>query len=155
METIEVLYQAPDGETGKTINMKVIKPDHTEDATQAAVLTEIGTTGRYYGSFQADAPNWSCQFEDASGGGKALKLIDSSIWGILNVVTVVADIQTAVGNISTAIGDLQTLSATMDGKLDTVGSILVAMASDLTAVATQLGDVEDKIDEIKSPPMVG
>lgn len=155
METIEVLYQAPNSESGRTINMKVYKPDHTEDATQAAALTEIGTTGRYYGSVDVDAPNWECHFEDAAGGGKAIKLIDKLIWGVLNLITVVGDIQTAVDNVSTAIGDLQTLAGTMDGKLDSLGADLTSVGGLVTSLGSQLGVIEGKIDDIKTPPQVG
>lgn len=155
METIEILYQASDGASGKTINMKVFKPDHTEDMTQAAVLTEVGTTGRYYGSVDVDAPNWECHFEDAVGGGKAVKLIDKLIFGVLNLITVVSGIQTAVDNVQTAITDLQTLAGTMDGKLDTLGTDITGLTSAVTGLGTELGVIEGKIDDIKSPPMIG
>jgi hypothetical protein len=154
MKTFEIIYQAAGAGTGKTVNMKVFKPDHSEDAAQAAVLTEVGTTGRYYGSFDADAPDWSVNIED-SAGGKSVKHFGKDRWDSHGVADAVANVQTAVDAVNTAIGTLQSLTATIDGKIDAVGLDVGGLVTSVAGLATELGVIEGKIDDLESPSMIG
>lgn len=153
-KTFEVIYQAAGAGSGKTVDMKVFKPDHTEDATQAATLTEIGTTGRYYGSFVADEADWSVQVED-SVGGKCIKHYGKDAYDSSGIATLVGDVQTAVDNVASAITTLQTLADTVDGKIDAIDANVDGLVTGVAALATQLGVIEGKIDELESPPMIG
>jgi len=73
-ESIEVTYQAGNGESGLTINMQVVKPDKTFVPGGPVVLTEIANSGRYYGSFVPSVEGeWSVQAERADGTGKMTK----------------------------------------------------------------------------------
>lgn len=103
----EVRYQAPGCQSGKTVQMNVYKPDDSLDATQSVTMTEIGTTGRYKGSFIADAPNWSVHVSD-DAGGKQIKLFDKPAWDSHGVADLVADLQAAVDAVATVVDDIQT-----------------------------------------------
>lgn len=112
-KTFQVRYQAPGGQSGlTTVQMNVYKPDDTLDAPQSVVLTEIGSTGRYKGSFIADEPNWSVHIADGAGG-KAVRLFDKAMWdshGVADAVdTLVAAVDIVadgVANILTQVGSL-------------------------------------------------
>lgn len=72
-EAIEVFYQAPNALSGKIVQMQVY------DGTHAAygvllTLTEIGASGRYYGTFTPDAEgNWAVTIQVDNGTGKVIK----------------------------------------------------------------------------------
>lgn len=153
-KTFEVIYQAAGAATGKTVQMDVYKPDKSKDIAQSATLTEIGTTGRYYGSFDADAADWHVEVED-DAGGKCVKHYDKAAYDVVGVSALVADVQTAVDNVASAITTLQTLTGSIDGKIDIVDTNVDTLVSDVTSLATALGIVEGKIDALESPPMIG
>jgi len=73
-ESIEVQYQAGNGDSGLTIKMRVVKPDKSYVPGDPVVLTEVGNSGRYWASF---VPNiigdWSVQVEKADGTGKVTR----------------------------------------------------------------------------------
>ena len=82
-ESIEVQYQAGNGESGLTINMKVVKPDKTFVAGDPVVLTEVGNSGRYWSSFVPDSEGeWSVQVEQANGTGKVTKAFSVGIYHV-------------------------------------------------------------------------
>jgi len=64
----QVLYQAAGAESGLIVTMDVYRPDYTKDVDQSGLANEIGTTGRYYMSFAADAPGWFVLIHDNVGG---------------------------------------------------------------------------------------
>ena len=73
-ESIEVIYQAGNGDSGLVINMQVVKPDKTFVDGDPIVLVEVGNSGRYYGSFVPDVEGeWSVQVEREDGTGKMTK----------------------------------------------------------------------------------
>lgn len=73
-ESIEVQYQAGNGESGLTILMKVVKPDKSFVLGDPVTLTEVGNSGRYWASFVPDSMGeWSVQVERADGTGKVTK----------------------------------------------------------------------------------
>jgi hypothetical protein len=73
-ESIEVQYQAGNGESGLTIRMEILKPDKSKVSGGPFNLTEIGNSGRYFGSFVPDViGEWSVQLERADGTGKGVK----------------------------------------------------------------------------------
>ena len=92
MKTFEVIYQAAKTRTGLTVQMDVYDAAKVLDAAQSLPMTEIGTTGRYYGSFTADGPNWHVQINDGMGGS-AVKQFGPEVYdaaGISAAVDVVA-----------------------------------------------------------------
>ncbi len=154
MKTFEILYQAAGAGTGKTVQYDVFKPDKTLDATQSGTANEIGTTGRYHKTFDADTPGWTIEISD-SAGGKAVKHIDQGRWdahgmagGINGVILAVADVQTAVDAAAVII-------ASVDTKVDSLGLAVGGVQTDVTALGNALAAIDVKIDDISAPPMVG
>jgi hypothetical protein len=146
-KTFEIVYQAAGAATGKDVQVDVYKPDKTLDATQSGLATEIGTTGRYYKSFDADAPGWFCEISDEDGG-KAVQHFGKRRWDGHGVADAVADVQTAVDAVAVAIATLDATVTGMDGKVDTIGT-------DVTALGTQLTDVQAAVAALTAPPMMG
>ena len=107
-KTFEVRYQAPGGQSGlATVQMNVYKADDTLDAVQSVLLMEIGTTGRYKGSFVADAPNWSVHISDGAGG-KAVKLFDKPAWDSHGVADLIEDLVGAVEAVADGVASILT-----------------------------------------------
>lgn len=154
MKLMQVKYQAAKAASGLVVNMDVFKPDNTPDAAQSVAMTEVGTTGEYYASFNADAPDWYVKCRDVNGGA-AIKHFDKSIYDTYGIAALVADVQTAVNSVATAITTLQSLTGTVDGKIDIVDTNVDTLIAGVTALASSLGVIEGKIDDIGSQPMIG
>jgi len=153
-KTFEVLYQAAGAGTGKTVQYDVFDETKTLVPGESGTANEIGTTGRYYKAVNMLNPGWTVEISD-DAGGKAVKHIDQDKWdahgvggGINTVISAVADVQTAVDNANTAIGDVNTLLGTVDGKAD---SMITALAD----LGLAIDVLDDKLDNLQAPPMVG
>jgi len=153
-KSFEVIYQAAGSITGLTVQCDVYKPDHTKDDVQSGVMAEIGTTGRYYKAFDAEAENWSVQCSDPNGG-KAVKVYDKSAYDAHGVAGLVADVQTAVDNVSSAISTLQSAVTGIGTDTDQILVDVAAVDSAVSALTSQLTTVEGKIDALEAPPMIG
>ncbi len=153
-KTFEVMYQAAGSATGKTVQMDVYKPDHTKDAGQSGAMTEVGTTGRYYKSYDADAPNWSVEISD-NAGGKAVKHYDQSAYDSHGVAALVGDVQTAVTAIASAVLTLQTAVTGVATTEATISTDVASLATAVAALATQLTSVGNTVTSLESPAMVG
>lgn len=160
-KTFEILYQAAGAGTGKTVQFDVYKPDKSLDAVQSGAGAEIGTTGRYHKSFDADAPGWFVEISD-DAGGKAIKHIDQDRYdahgiegGIAGVITAVGNVQTAVNGLVIAVGDLNTALGETDGKVDGLVTGQGAIQTAVGGLATTLAAMDIKIDGLVAPPMVG
>lgn len=154
MKTFETIYQAAGAGTGKTVQFDVYKPDKTLDATQSGMATEIGTTGRYHFSFDADAPGWSCEISD-NAGGKAVKHFGKDKWDSHGVADAVADVQTGVNAANSALAALDSAITGIDSKVDAIDTNVTGVATAVTALGTQLSTIEAKVDALAQPPMVG
>lgn len=66
--TREFVYQTAGAATGLLVQYEVFRPDKTLDSDQSGVASEIGTTGRYFGSFTCDGPGWIVMINDEAGG---------------------------------------------------------------------------------------
>ena len=153
-KTFEIIYQAAGAGTGKVVQIDVYKPDKSKDIGQSGLATEIGTTGRYYKSFDSDAPGWFVEISD-NAGGKAVKHFDKDVWDSHGIADAVADIQTAVDAVVSAI-------ATLDMAIGGIGTDLSAIGDDVNGIKTvtdglntALAAISDKLDALESPPMVG
>jgi hypothetical protein len=115
-ESIEVTYQAGNGESGLVINMQVVKPDKTFVPGGPVALTEIANSGRYYGSFVPSIEGeWSVQAERADGTGKMTKAFSvgtSNVKHIATTLELVAgkldDQDTNLGVVHTKVDDIKT-----------------------------------------------
>jgi hypothetical protein len=153
-KVFEVLYQCANAATGKNVQVDVYKPDKSLDAAQSGLATEIGTTGRYYKSFDADAAGWFVEISD-NAGGKAIKHYDKDAYDSHGVAALVADVQTAVDNVASAISTLQSTVTGVDTVVDGIATDVVGITTAVAALETHLGVIEDKIDDLSAPPMVG
>jgi len=161
MKTFEILYQAANAATGKAVQFDVYKPDKSIDAVQSGVGAEVGTTGRYHKSFNADAPGWFVEISD-DAGGKAIRHIDQAQYdahgvtgGLTAVITAVADVQTGIDAVAAAITGLNTSLGTVEGKVDDVKTVADGITTVVGALATTLAGMDVKIDLLGNPPMVG
>lgn len=106
-KTFEVIYQAAGAATGLMVQVDVFKPDKSQDLTQSGVATEIGTTGRYYKSFDADAPGWVAEISDTNGG-KAVQKFGKPEFDGHGVADAVADVQTGIAALATTLAAIET-----------------------------------------------
>lgn len=125
-KTFEVIYQPGGAATGRTVNIDVFKADKSKDTVQSGTATEVGVTGRYHFNFDAEEPGWFVEISD-NAGGKACKHFDKPVWDSHGVGDSVTAVAAAI--------------VVVDGKVDDLG--------------TQLTAVEDKVDALQAPPMVG
>ena len=146
-KTFEVLYQAPNAATGATVTVDVYKADKTKDTVQSGPATEIGTTGRYYKDFDADAPGWHAEISD-DVGGKAVKAFGKPEYDSHGIVELVGDVQTAVDAVQSSVDALGVLLGSVDGKVD-------GLQVDLTATLAALSAQDVKLDGLGNPPMIG
>lgn len=90
-EPIRVIYQAGKGATGLTVNMTVYDEVGALDASMTAVMTPIGSTGRYSAQFTPDAEGlWLVHVDDNVGG----KAVSSYAVGSTNVSEIGATVTT-------------------------------------------------------------
>jgi len=129
-EAIKVFYQAPNAATGKTVNMEVYDETNTIVVGGPTVLTEVGSSGRYQGTFTPDAAgDWSVQIQISDGTGKVVKAYSVGSYNVDTIGTDVAAVDSALTTVDTVLG-------TVDGKVDDVDSVL-------TTVDTAVGNLND------------
>lgn len=152
-DVIEVTYQAAGATSGLTdVTMVIYDEGHALDAINYpdVVLTEIGSTGRYYGSFTPDTiGNWTVLIDSATTPGKVVKKYkvgnhsENSIGALIE----------ALNDLSSA--DVSAVLAAYDGptkaELDTAESNIRGVDNDT------LKSISDQIDGLPSsaPPMLG
>lgn len=134
-ESIEVQYQAGNGESGLVINMKIVKPDKTFASADPVALTEIGNSGRYYGSFVPDAEGeWSVQVERADGTGKMTKAFSV---GAYHVEDLGAKLDLAVGKLNDQDENLGVVQTKVDN-IKTNTEKIPAMEADIAQIKQSL-----------------
>jgi hypothetical protein len=107
---VEVSYQAVGAQSGLSdVQMDVYDEGHAIDATKSGVMTEIGSTGRYYKTFTPDAEGeWTVMIDSVTAPGKVVK--HYSVKG--HDVNSVGDAVTGLNNLSSS--DVATELATYD-----------------------------------------
>lgn len=79
-KAIELVYQATKSQTGLTdVTMVIYDETHALDGTNFpdVTMTELGSTGRYYGSFTPDAVgHWTVLVDSATKTGPVVKAFD-------------------------------------------------------------------------------
>lgn len=152
-QAIEITYQAAGAQTGLIdVIMVIYDESHALDAINFpdVTMTEIGSTGRYYGVFTPDAVgNWTILIDSAATPGKVVKKYRV---GLADVDAVAGGVA-ALENISTAdvASELATYDAPTKAELDTSEGNVRGADSDT------LKTLSDQIDGISTvaPPMVG
>ncbi len=105
MKTFEVIYQAGKTRSGLTVQMDVYDAAKVKDVAQSLPMTEIGTTGRYYGSFQAAEAGWHVQISDAAGG-RAVKHFGKDTFDANGVTDLVAALDAHLTAVEVKVNEL-------------------------------------------------
>ena len=150
-KAIEVIYQAAGAVTGlDDVKMDVYDEAHVEDVAKAvAAMTEIGSTGRYYGVFTPDAEGeWTVLIDSIVAPGKVVKKY-----------TVVAHDVDSIGDDIAALEDIS--SADVASELATYGSPTKAemdtKIDNIQGGSETLETIKGAIDSIStlSAPIIG
>lgn len=146
---LEVVYQALNAATGKTINMEVYDEAHVIVAGGPTVLTELGASGRYYGAFTPDAEGeWSIQIQESDGTGKIVKAFSVGTHHLQDVGAKVDTIENQTTTLGTNLGIVEGKVDTIDGEVGTIDAKIDSLDSDIVVI-------DGKLDGLISPPMVG
>lgn len=128
-ETIDVIYQAPNKESGLSgVVAEILLPNGAPDSGFPDVaLTERGNTGTYHGQFTPNAVgDWQLIIHKASGDGQVTKRYSVGNYNIHTIGEVVG---------------------TVDGKCDTIDGKADTTHSKIDAIDT-------KVSALDTPPMV-
>jgi len=130
-EAIEVQYQAGNGESGLTIQMKIVKPDKTFVSDTPIILTEIGNSGRYYGSFVPDSiGEWSVQVQRSDGSGKLTKAFSVGATNVQGLGDTLSIVVGQLNDQNVNLGVVQTKVDNIKGNVDKISGI----ESDITFI---------------------
>lgn len=122
-EEIKIVYQTPGSVSDLVVNMEIYDETGVKDLVNFpdVVLAEVGTSGKYRGSFTPDAEgNWEIHVATSTNDGKLVK-------------------QYSVGGYN----------------LDGIGDLVSATGDAIITMDAHLTTVEEKINNIDSPPMLG
>lgn len=135
-EDIEVVYQAKNAGTGLTIQMDVYDETHIINNSLSAQMSEIGSTGRYFGVYSPDAegPWTAVMYNISTGKGHAVKTF---MVGGHNIDSI-GDAVSVLPNISAIELDHDALESAIRG-----------------ADSDTLKTLSDQMDDIGEPAMVG
>jgi len=183
-EAVEVVYQALNAKTAATVNMEVYDEGHVIVVGGPIVMTELGSSGRYYAPFTPDAEGeWSVQIQESDGSGKVTKAFSVGSHNIKDVgatVDTIANDTTDLGtNLGITEGKVDTVDGkidaadakivTVDGKIDTVSgkadtthtkidacdAKVTNLDGDIVSLDSSIDTLGSKVDGLSSPPMVG
>jgi hypothetical protein len=152
---IELTYQATKATTGLTdVTMEIYDETRAKDGVNFpdVTMTEIGSTGRYYGSFSPDAEgDWRVMIDSASKSGKVVrdfKIVGHDIDSVGDAVGALNDVSTAEVNteVDTALADY---GAPTKAELDSAELAIRGADSDT------LETLSDQLDNVEGPPMLG
>jgi len=172
-QAIEITYQATKAQTGLLdVTMVIYDEGHAIDAINFpdVVMTEIGTTGRYYGAFTPDVEGeWTVLIDSVTKSGKVVKkysvtahnidsvgddvvAVDGKVDGVdVKVDTAIAGVSTVDGKVDTAIAGV----STVDGKVDAVDGKVSAIRGVDNDTLKTLSDQIDNVANADSAPMIG
>jgi len=123
-QVIEVTYQAMAATSGLTdVIMEIFDESGAKDVVNFAdvTMTEIGSSGRYKGSFTPDAVGkWRVMIDSVTVTGKTIKDFDVVAH---NVASVGDAVSTVDGKVVTVSGKVDTV----DGKVDTAQAAIDAL----------------------------
>ena len=158
-KAIEVIYQATGSVAGlDDVKMDIYDEAHAEDVAKAvAAMTEIGSTGRYYGVFTPDAEGeWTVLIDSIVAPGKVVRKytvvahdVDSvgdAIAGLNNVA--VGDFNNlSAANIATELGTYDAATGTEVAALENVSTTEIAAELETYDAPTK-AEVDAKIDAL-------
>lgn len=151
-KAIEITYQAAGAQSGLSdVTMVIYDETHTLDGVNFpdVTMTEIGSTGRYYGSFTPDAEGeWTIMIDSATKPGKVVKhytVVGHDVDSIGDAIGAQNDISTA-----DVAGELATYDASTKAELDTAESNIRGGSETLETIKTAI----DGLPQV-APPMIG
>ena len=148
-EAIEIIYQAVNVQSGATVNMEVFDQTHTIVAGGPTQLTEIGATGRYYGSFiPSVSGDWSIQIQESDGTGKVTKSFSVGAHNIESLGAAIVATDAKVDVLDSAV-------AATEAKVDAVGLSTDSIVTKVDEANVAIAEVNGKVDGLTSPPMIG
>lgn len=178
------IYQAIKVGTGKTIQMDIYDETHAKDAGKSKVMTEIGSTGRYWATWTPDAKGWWATIMYNSGNNKGhvvkvYKVTDEDIDSIGSRTTAIKTETDKIPSIKTETDKIPTIKTetdkiqsvkdetvlikaetdkiqTIDDNVDAVKAKTDTMEADIRGTDDDdLKDLSDQMDALESPAMVG
>ena len=139
--SIEVKYQAANGESGATIEMEIVKPDKSIVEGGPTIMTEIGNSGRYFADFVPDTDGeWSVLVQKSDGSGKMVKAFSVGDWDVHELG---AKIVVTEGKIDDQNTNLSVVHTKVD-EVKTNTDKLPTIETDVANIKSSLG----------SPPMI-
>jgi len=154
-EVIEVTYQATKSTTGLTdVTMEIYDETRAKDGVNFpdVTMTEIGSTGRYYGTFTPDAEGiWRVMIDSATKSGKVVKDFAVTAHNIDSV----GDALAALNNLSAAEVNTQVDTALTDYDGPTKAELDASELAIRGADSDTLETLSDQLDGVEGPPMIG
>jgi len=141
-QPIHFIYQAPNRESGRTVEAEIYLPNGSKDSSfPDIILTERGSSGTYVGEFTPDAVGeWQVIIHLDDDTGQVTKRFSVGSYDVTGVGVAVEDV---------------------DAKVDIIDSTLDGVDTQVGQIDTQLDVIEGKVDTINtqvgsidSPPMV-
>lgn len=154
-EVIDVTYQATKATTGLIdVTMEIYDESRAKDGVNFpdVTMTEIGATGRYYGSFTPDAEGvWTVMIDSATKSGKIVK----TFLVVGHNIDSIGDAIAALNNLSAADVNTEVDTALADYDGPTKAELDAAELAIRGADSDTLETLSDQLDDVSSPPMVG
>lgn len=131
-EVIEIVYQAPNKESGLTgptaVTAEIFLPNDAKDSAFPDIaLVEIGASGVYKGTFTPDQEGeWKVTIHKAGGDGQVVKRYSVGLHNVSSVGQGVSSV---------------------DGKVDSVQSTA-------DSIETKVDNLDTKVSSLDTPPMV-
>ena len=154
-EVIDVTYQATKATTGLVdVTMEIYDETRAKDGVNFpdVTMTEIGATGRYYGSFTPDAEGvWTVMIDSSTKSGKVVKVY----LVVAHNIDSIGDAIAALNNLSAADVNAEVDTALADYDGPTKAELDAAELAIRGADNDTLETLSDQIDDVSSPPMVG
>ena len=157
-EVIDVTYQATKVTTGLLdVTMKIYDETRALDGVTFpdVVMTEIGSTGRYYGSFTPDAEGvWTVTINSATKSGEVVK----TFLVVGHNIDSIGDAIAALNNLSAAQVNTEVDSALADYDAPTKAELDASEAAIRGVDNDTLKSISDQIDTVASgdsAPMIG
>lgn len=154
-EVIDVTYQATKTTTGLIdVTMEIYDESRAKDGVNFpdVTMTEIGSTGRYYGSFTPDAEGvWTVMIDSASKSGKVVK----TFLVVGHNIDSIGDAIAALNNLSSADVNAEVDAALADYDGPTKAELDAAELAIRGADSDTLETLSDQLDAVEGPPMLG
>jgi len=152
---VDVTYQAVKLTTGLSdVVMKIYDETRALDGVNFpdVTMTEIGATGRYYGSFTPDAVGvWTVIVDSATKSGPVVQTFIVTANDIDSIATAIA----ALNDLSAAEVGAEVASALGTYDVATVSDVGSAEAAIRGTDSDTLKTLSDQIDDLGQPAMIG